>query len=230
MPKILLVEDDEKMGASLKLALETHGFEVDWVRDGDDGYHWLSQNVYATAILDWGLPRMSGPEISRKYREGGGTINILMLTGKTEVDDIVEGLQSGADDYLRKPFEIRELIARVNSLCRRSSSVKSSVIQIGILSLDLTKRACIVAGTTIVLPRKEFAILELLMQNPGQVFDSERLVDRLWPTGSDTTGDTVRVHVTRLRQRLNTAHPDAGKYLVNVYGQGYKFEAPVTAG
>lgn len=226
MPKILVVEDDAELSQSLRSTLESNGYEVDLVCTGDDGLHWLKQGHYAAAVVDWNLPHMTGVEICRQYRGSGGGTKILMLTGMTQTDNIVEGLDSGADDYLGKPFQARELLARIQSLCRRGESFKSTIISAGIIKLDLQKRACWVDETMIVLPRREFSILELLMQNQGHIFNAEKIIDYVWPTGTDTAADAIRVHLTRLRQRLKAVNEEAGMYLVNVYGEGYKFEKP----
>lgn len=229
MTKLLIIEDDEKLGSELKSSLELHGFEVDLITNGEDGFYWLKEGTYPLAIVDWHLPRRSGVDVCRAYRAAGGKTRILMLTGSVTADSVVTGLEAGADEYVRKPVEFRELLARLNSLLRRPSAYKSNVIEIGIFKLDTAKRICWVNDTMLALPRREFAILEVLAQNPGHVFSAERIINCAWPTGSDTAADAIRVHVTRLRQRLNSVCNDAAKYLVNVYGEGYKFEEPTHA-
>jgi DNA-binding response OmpR family regulator len=226
MPKVLIIEDDQRLGSELKESLLASGFEADLVSDGSEGLHWLKEGSYAVAVVDWNLPGMSGVEICKNYRASGGKTPILMLTGNTESDAVVSGLQAGADDYVRKPGELRELLARLNSLMRRPTTYQSSEIQIGIVKIDTAKRGCWVNDVFLTMPRREFAILELLMHNPGHLYTAERIIEKAWPTGTDASPDVVRVHVTRLRQRLNAASVVAGAYLVNVYGEGYKFEKP----
>lgn len=220
--KILLVEDDITLAEMVVDWLVSKNNEVDHLTNGTEGLEWLTRQHYSLAILDWELPGLSGVEVCKRYRARGGALPILMLTGRKGTDDIVDGLESGADDYLAKPFELPELFARIRALLRRPGHVTSSTITAGALELDPKTGKVCKGNEEIVLSRKEFAVLEYLMTNPGRIYSAEALLDRIWPTEAETSAETVRCHITRLRAKLASVGEDT--LIKTVYGMGYKLE------
>ncbi len=221
--KILLVEDDTTLANVVRDWLVAKNNEVDHLTNGAEALEWLTRQHYSVAILDWELPELSGVEVCRRFRSGGGTIPILMLTGRKGTDDIVDGLEAGADDYLSKPFELPELFARIRALLRRPTSITSSTISAGSLELDPKTGKVSKGQEEIVLSRKEFAVLQYLMTNPGRIYSAEALLDRIWPTEAETSAETVRCHITRLRAKLASVGEES--LIKTVYGMGYKLES-----
>lgn len=224
MAKILLIEDDLALAQVVKGSLETNTHHVDLLTDGKEGLLWLKNESYDLAIVDWNLPGLPGVSICQEYRNSGGTIPILMLTGKQGVNDIVTGLDSGADDYLSKPFKIDELLARLRSLLRRLPSVQAQRVRLHNVEIESGGANVKVDGVQIDLPRKEFAILELLMRNPGIVFSIETIMDRAWPSDSESSPENIRCHITRLRKKLEDVSSGSSNFIKTVYGCGYKAE------
>lgn len=222
MSRILVVEDDLALCEALKKALTEHKFSVDIVNDGVTALDWLSQNTYDVVILDWLLPGMSGQQVCYSYRQSSGSAPIIMLTARSALQDKVEGLGCGADDYLVKPFDIEELLARIGSLLRRPPEMKKSDITIGCVKVNFQCNAVVVKGTTLDLRRREYQILELLAKNRGHIFSAEQIIERLWPTDSDCNPEVVRCHVNRLRQKIGMHSKEAKSLITTVYGLGYK--------
>ena len=204
MAKILIVEDDRELAEVVEDAFaKQHSVEI--VEDGKEALDRLKLYQYDLVILDWGLPgSISGVEVCRAYRKQGGNGSILMLTGKNQIEDKEEGLDSGADDYLTKPFDARELMARVRALLRRPTQTVGNVLKIGSLSLDCNSMCLNKSGEQIHLLPKEFALLEFFMKQPNRFFSAEALLDRVWSSESDTSPDTIRIYVTRLRKKIDT--------------------------
>lgn len=219
MAKILLVEDDEDLCLTIcdRLRAEQHVIEV--VHDGKEGADRLRFYSYDFVILDWNLPGKIGPEICREFRSAGGSTPILMLTGRTEVQEKETGLDAGADDYLTKPFSTRELAARIRAILRRPQMVLDDTLQEGTVALNTVKHTVTVNGANVHLHPKEFAILELLMKHKNQVFSAESLLDRLWKSESEATIDSVRTTIKRLRQKVDQGESSLIK---TVHGIGYK--------
>ncbi len=204
MPKILLAEDDKLVAESVADALLLNQYEVDTVESGLDAAARLKQSEYDMAILDWGLPGKDGLEILQEYRALGGSIPILILTGKSAVEYRVEGLESGADDYLGKPFAIDELLARVRSLLRRPGPLVSSNVQLGDLKIDLQNATVTREGeAAISLLTKEVTLLEFLLKNRGKYFSATELLNRVWASESESTDDAVRQCIVRLRKKID---------------------------
>lgn len=225
MAKILLIEDDEALAGILRTSLEGWKYEVDHVSTGTDGLYWLQNEQYAVAIVDWQLPGLSGVEICKAFRTGGGSIPILMLTGKDKTKDLVQGFDAGADDYMSKPFDMAELQARLKNLIKRKSSVeREESIHVGLMELRPGSGEVLVDGKTIKLTRKEFNILELLMRNPGHPFTVENIMQRVWPADSEASPEGVRSHITRLRQRIASVSEEAASSIDAVYGMGYRIK------
>jgi DNA-binding response OmpR family regulator len=224
MPKILLAEDDPELAGVVKDWLTREFHVVEWVEDGRDALESLKYYEYDLVILDWTLPSVTGVDIAKQFRARGGTTPILMLTGRTMVKEKEEGFDAGADDYLTKPFDPRELSARLKALLRRPKGVLSNALKFGDLELDPRSRRVSRSGKEVQLGPKEFAMLEFFMRHPGEVFTSDALLERVWLNESDSSSDTVRVHINRLRNKIDT---DGSESLIRtVFKQGYRFQPP----
>jgi DNA-binding response OmpR family regulator len=223
---ILLVEDEPAISAFVQTALEREGFVVEVVEDGQQALSRISQSPPALVVLDLMLPGVSGLEVCRAVRQMPTYVPIIMLTARDEDVDKVVGLELGADDYITKPFNTRELIARVRAVLRlvrsRTKMGEPDRLSIGRLEIDLTGRIVIIRGQPVDLTPKEFDLLVLLASHPGRVFGRETLLERVW--GYDYLGDsrTVDVHVQRLRSKLEE-DPHRPRYLLTVRSIGYKF-------
>lgn len=220
MSKVLIIEDDQLVAEMVRDMLVSEHHNVECVHDGADGLQLLQTPSFDLVILDIGLPSIGGMDICRTLRSRGDTTPILMLTGRDTVDEIESGLNSGADDYLTKPFHIRELAARVRAMLRRSSSTVSDVFSIGHVTLDSHVRKVNVAGQEVHLLPKEYSLLEFLMRNPGQLFRAEVLLNRVWHSEQDAAPETVRTCVARLRKKIDVAGHES--ILENVHGVGYR--------
>jgi DNA-binding response OmpR family regulator len=226
MPKILLIEDDKTLSTLIAQFLAVRKFDVDAVLDGEEGLNWLRNQQYGVAVIDWDVPSINGVEICRQFRESGGNTPILMLTKRSQVADKISGITAGADDYLPKPFDMDELYIRLVALMRRAPEVKPSLLRAGQLTVDSTQRVASVCGQPIELSRKEFAILELLIANPGRVYSGESILEKLWSTERDTTMWAVRTHVARVRSKIAAVDSETASLIKTLYGQGYKLELP----
>jgi DNA-binding response OmpR family regulator len=221
MAKILLVEDDNDLANTVRTFLIFQRHAVERIGDGQDALDHLLIFDYELVILDWELPRVSGIEILREFRNRGSNTPILMLTGKDAIDEKLTGLDSGADDYLTKPFDLRELGARVNSLLRRPADiVDGNTFKAGKLALDPGKHSVFRDGELIQLVPREFQLLEFFMRHRNQLFTTEALLNRVWPSDSEATEEAVRTALKRLRKKID---PD-GQVLKNVHGVGYILE------
>lgn len=224
MAKILIVEDDRQLSATIVDWLTTQGHVPEPVYKGTDGLERLKFYKYDVVVLDWELPGLSGPDLCRQYRDAGGQTPILMLTGKKEVEEKETGLDSGADDYLTKPFHMKELSARLRALLRRSPAVSQSVLSAGDLTLNPTSRQVLLNGQEVNLQPREFALLEFLMRHPNQPFSAEAILDRVWLSESDVAPDTVRLHIMKLRNKIDVeGNPSMIRTLHRV---GYIFVPP----
>lgn len=223
---ILLVEDEAAIAAFVQTALEREGFTVEVVEDGRQALARASQSPPDLIILDLMLPSVNGLEVCRAVRQMPTYVPIIMLTARDEDVDKVVGLELGADDYITKPFNTRELIARVRAVLRlarsRATMGEPNRLRIGRLEIDLDGRTVIVDGNLVSLTPKEFDLLVLLASHPGRVFGRETLLEKVW--GYDYLGDsrTVDVHVQRLRRKLEE-DPHHPRYLLTVRSIGYKF-------
>lgn len=202
MAKILLVEDDKTIGKLVSLQLERDHHLVERVDTGKEALFSLKMHDYDLVILDWMLPDLSGLEVCRTYRGGGGRVPILMLTARGEAQDKVSALDTGADDYLVKPFVPAELLARIRALLRRPSVIAGKNLTVQDIVLDTGMRQVTRAGSSVELTAKEFALLELLMRHPNQSFSVEAILDRLWKSETTASLETVRTHMKTLRRKL----------------------------
>ena len=213
--RVLVVEDDALLGDAIQVGLRQAGFAVDWVQDGTAAEHALSAESYAVVVLDLGLPRVSGLDVLKRLRQRGKAGPVLILTARDTVSDRVQGLDSGADDYLVKPFDMGELAARLRALVRRASGTPSAVLQIGELTLDPAAHRVSFRGDDITLSPKEFAVLHALALNAGRVLTRAQIEQQLYAWGEEIESNAVEVHVHHLRRKLAPA------LIQTVRGVGY---------
>ncbi len=213
--RILLVEDDAMLGEALQKSLAQHTHAVDWVRDGlAASTHWQATS-YDMVLLDLGLPGRDGLRVLTDARRAGSDTPVLILTARDAVADRVKGLDSGADDYLVKPFELDELLARLRALARRrAGNAQPNIEHLG-LSLDLATREGSYAGQEVLFTRREFALLTALLEQPGRVWTKEQLVERLYGWDEEIASNALEVHVHALRRKLNA------DFIGNARGVGY---------
>jgi two-component system OmpR family response regulator len=219
--RLLLVEDDEKLGSFVLRGLEQEGHRVDWAKNADDGLRFARTGDYDAAVVDRMLPRRDGVGIVQDLRAERVATPVLILSAKGSVDDRIEGLQAGADDYLAKPFSFAELVARLQALCRRAhaASAPSRVLEYADLSLDLFTRRAVRAGRAIDLQAKEFALLEYLLRNHDRVLSKTMILERVWGYSFDPQTNVVDVLVSRLRGKIDRGHE--AKLIQTVRGVGY---------
>jgi DNA-binding response OmpR family regulator len=220
MPKALVADDDPRILQLVTDWLEHHQFQLDTVSDGVQAQEMLGHSQYDVLIFDWDMPKMSGVELVKWYRSKGGTTPILLLTGKSSIDEKEDGFRAGADDYLTKPFDLRELSARITALLRRGNVAPTRKVQVGPLTVDPDSHSAAVNGAELKLTATEFAVLEFLSRHPNQVFSADALIGRVWPSSSEISPDTVRVYIKRLREKLTAA--GQAELIQNVHGVGYK--------
>ncbi len=220
--RLLLVEDEKRMAQALCQLLRLEKYEVDHYANGLDGLAAIESNIYDIVILDVMLPGMNGYEIAKRVRGKGITTPILMLTAKAELDDKVTGLDSGADDYLTKPFMTRELLARLRALGRRTLGATDSKLSYGDITLDTTTftLSCTRNGQSVRLSEKEYRILEYLVSNSGQILSRGQLSSKIWGLESDTEYNNVEVYMSFTRKKL--AFVEAKTEIKAVRGIGYE--------
>jgi len=227
--RALIIEDDKDIADVLSLHLKDLGLSADRAADGRSGLAKALENRYAVVILDLMLPKMDGLSVCTKIREKSPGTPILMLTAKSEEVDRVVGLELGADDYVTKPFSVRELMARIKALLRRSQQADkpsegaaAGTIQVGDLALDFDKRRVTRAGATVELTVKEFDLLGLFARNPGRTYSRTQLLNLVWGYQFEGYEHTVNSHINRLRAKIE-ADPGHPRYLRTVWGVGYRF-------
>lgn len=203
--RLLLVEDDPLLGDGIQAGLSQAGFAVDWVRDGVAGELALKTEPYAAVILDLGLPRLTGPELLERLRVAGNRVPVLILTARDAIADRIKGLDSGADDYLVKPFDLNELAARLRALIRRAQGQPAPIIRIGALALEAASHQVTFQGHPVDLSAREFALLHALMLNAGRVLSREQLERQLYAWGEEVESNAVEVHIHHLRRKLQPA-------------------------
>ncbi|MDJ0907929.1 MAG: response regulator transcription factor [Woeseiaceae bacterium] len=219
--RLLVIEDDETLRQSLATKLGDEGFAVEQAGDGREGLYFSLEYPVDLAIIDLGLPEMSGLDIIRKVREDGKTYPILILTARDRWQDKVDGLSAGADDYVVKPFHYEEVSARVNALLRRAGGWASSVLSAGPVTLDMSRQEVTVSEAAIELTSFEYKIIEYLMVRAGEVISKSELTDRLYDQDFERDSNVIEVFIGRLRKKLdpdNTLKP-----IETLRGRGYRF-------
>ncbi len=222
--KILLVEDEQTLAKALKFSLEKEGFQVVVAYDGQEALNFFENDEADLVVLDLMLPKIDGFEVCRALRRQSD-LPIIMLTARDEDIDKILGLELGADDYITKPFNTRELIARIKAILRRAvpqTDLGKKTIRIGAMKIDLIKHRLTIKDKDIPLTSREYALLSFLASNPGKVFSREQLLEQVWGYGYGGDARTVDVHIRHLREKIeeNPAEPD---YILTVWGTGYKF-------
>ena len=223
--RILLAEDDQRLGKLIKYMLEQNHIQVEWVTDGSDIYDYAKFTDYDILVLDWMMPGESGVDACRRLRKDGYERAILMLTARDSVEDRVTGLDAGADDYLVKPFEFVELLARLRALGRRSTQkIQQDVVEVGGFTLNRTAKVLKKADQVIQLSPREFQIFDLLAQNLGIVVPRDIILDRIWGLESDVSSNNIDSYMKILRKKLDTG--DGRTIIKTVRGVGYRFREP----
>ena len=200
--RVLLIEDDEMVGDSLRAALRGQGFAVDWVRDGRAADAVLSSERFDVVLLDLGLPQRSGTEVLRALRSRADATSVIVVTARDALSDKVAALDLGADDYLVKPFELDELLARLRAVQRRSAGRATPVLQVADLTLDPATRQVTRAGRSVLLSAREWAVLQALMERPGAILSRSQLEDRLYGWGEELESNAISVYIHQLRKKL----------------------------
>ncbi|MHB8842020.1 MAG: response regulator transcription factor [Candidatus Aquicultor sp.] len=220
--RILVVEDEHKIANSIKRGLEQETYAVDVSYDGESGFGFASTTDYDVIILDVMLPKMDGIEVCRQLRRSHIHTPILMLTAKGQLNDKVEGLNAGADDYLVKPFAFAELLARIRALSRRPKESLGSMLSAEDLSLNTLTYEVIRAGLHIDLSKKEFALLEYMLRNKNRILTKDQIINHVWHYDADILPNTVEVYVGYLRNKIDKPFNDKPSLLQTVRGFGYK--------
>lgn len=222
MAKILLVEDDVDLGDRIVQWLKHEHHTVDLIADGQQASDYLAQLKYDLIVLDWGLPNRNGVDVLKEFRNSGGVTPVLLLTGKGKISEKEEGLDAGADDYLTKPFDIKELSARIRALLRRVPQFTTNSIVVGPVELNVGGHTISVNGKEVQFAPREFAMLEFFMKHVGQVVSTETLLERVWSSESTASSETIYTCVRAVRKKLKEAGAD--NFIRTVHGIGYKVE------
>ena len=222
--RVLLAEDDARLGKLTKYMMEQNGIQVEWVKRGDEIVEYANYDDYDVLVLDWMMPGESGVDACKRLRENGYEKAILILTALDDVTDRVTGLDAGADDYLVKPFEFAELLARLRALGRRSSQkIQQDVVKVGDFTLNRTAKVLKKKDQVIQLSPREFQIFDLLAQNLGIVVPREIILDRIWGLESEVSSNNIDSYVKLIRKKLDLGD---GKTMIHtIRGVGYKLEA-----
>jgi two-component system, OmpR family, response regulator QseB len=214
--RVLIVEDDPMIGRALAAGLEESGYAADWVRDGIAAELALSQGTYDLALLDLGLPRKDGLEVLKTLRRANIHVPVVVISARHSLSDRIAGLDSGADDYLPKPFDLDEVLARMRAVFRRHAGRGAPDVSYGALTLDPANRVVRFRGEPVALSSREFAILEALMRHPGELVTREKLLDSVYGWGAEVESNAIEVHLHHLRRKL------CPELILNVRGVGYR--------
>ena len=223
--RLLIVEDEVLLAAQVDRFLRENDFVVDMAGDGEEGLYYAREYAYDAAVVDLGLPKLTGIELIKTLRREGNDVPILILTARSDWRDKVGGLESGADDYLTKPFHMEELLARLKVLIRRAAGFASSVIEHGPMRLDTTSKEVRIAGTLVELTAFEYRLLEFLALNPSRVVSKAELTEHLYEQDFDRDSNVIEVFIGRLRRKLDPT--GRLKPIRTVRGQGYRFAMEV---
>lgn len=221
--KLLLVEDDPRIAASLAEALTDQRYSVDLAADGEEGWDYIETYPYDLVVLDVTLPKLNGMALCQRLRKQGYAMPVLILTAKDTSTDKVMGLDVGADDYVVKPFDLKELLARIRALLRRSSSILPPVLEWGELRLNSAAHTVTYGTQLLSLTPKEYGLLELFIRNPSRVFSRSMILDYLWTAEEAPGEETIKVHLRALRQKLKAVGA-ADDFIETVYGLGYRLK------
>lgn len=213
--RVLLVEDDPMIGESIRTGLRQDGFRVDWVRDGVAAETAMLDEVYEAMLLDLGLPRKQGLEVLKAIRRKGNKTPVLIVTARDAVSERIAGLDSGADDYIVKPFDLDELAARIRAVMRRQSGRAETVIEYAGVVMNPASREASLEGKTLALSAHEFALLEALLQRPGMILSRQQLEEKLYGWDEEVESNTIEVYIHSLRSKLGTG------FIKNIRGVGY---------
>ena len=222
--KVLVIEDDKKIAAFVRKGLEAQGFVVDVSRSGDEGYTLATSRPYDALVLDIMLPGRDGLSILRNIRERKIPLPVILLTARAELNERLEGLNLGADDYLTKPFFIEELIARLHAVTRRASGAQQSILSVEDLTMNLLTREVTQGRTPIELAPREFNLLEHLMRSPGRVLTRVQICEQVWDYHFDPGTNLVEVYIQRLRKKVDAGA--AVKLIETIRGVGYRIKPP----
>ena len=206
--RLLLAEDEVELNDAIAAVLRHNNYSVDCVYDGQEALDYLEGVEYDGVIMDIMMPKMSGLDVLRKIRAQKNRVPVLLLTAKSQVDDKVEGLDAGADDYLAKPFVMKELLARVRAITRRQTTLTDNVLTLGNLTLNRSTFEMSVGKESVRLANKDFQMLEMLMVNPGQIISTDRFMEKIWGYDSDTEINVVWVYISNLRKKLVSLKAD----------------------
>lgn len=223
--RILVIEDEHKIAVAIKKGLEQENYAVDLAYTGTDGYDLASTEEYDVILLDLLLPGIDGLIVCKKLREENIHTPILMLTAKGQTEDKISGLDSGADDYLTKPFSFEELLARIRALSRRPKPTLGNVLTLGDLTLNTQSYEAKRGGVIINLSSKEFSFLEYLMRHPGTVLTKDQIISHVWNYDADILPNTIEVYIKNLRAKVDAPFPKKNALIRTVRGFGYKVEA-----
>jgi two-component system OmpR family response regulator len=218
--RVLLIEDDKMVGAAVEQALKDAAYAVDWVTDGETAIHAAENEAYEVALLDLGLPRADGREVLRRFRALGRKLPVIIVTARDGVDDRIDGLDLGADDYLVKPFEIRELLARMRAVLRRQGSGSSAVLSNGKLHLDPATWEASFLGEGAVLTAREFALLSALLTRPGTILSRSELERQVYGWNEEVESNAIEFLIHAIRKKLGAAA------IRNVRGVGWMVDRP----
>jgi len=226
--KVLLVEDEKKIADFVCAGFKEQGFVIDHCADGVEGYAYAARGGYDVIVLDIMLPGRDGLSILKGLRKAGDATPIILLTARNELDDRIEGLSLGADDYLAKPFFVEELIARVQALMRRVSGERQNILAVGELSLDRISREVTWHGEAVDLTSREFNLIEYLMRSPGRVFTRTQILEHVWGYDFDPSTNVVDVCIQRIRKKIASigVAADGESPIESVRGVGYRFRKP----
>lgn len=216
--RLLLIEDDELLGDAVRTGLKQFGYIVDWLKDGEIARQMLKSESFELIILDLGLPKLSGLALLQSIRQSGNTTPVIILTAMDSVDSRIKGLDSGADDYITKPFDLNELSARIRALTRRSQGRADTEIHYKNITLDPASHSVTMNNNLISIPRREFSLLLKLLENHGQVVTREQLMQSIYSWDDDVDSNTLEVHIHNLRKKLDAT------FIRTIRGIGYMAE------
>jgi DNA-binding response OmpR family regulator len=224
--KILLIEDEQRIADFVCAGFKEQGFAVEHCSDGNEGYERAAQGAYDVIVLDIMLPGRDGLSILKGLRKSGNATPVILLTARNELDDRVDGLNLGADDYLAKPFFVEELIARIHAMLRRISGERQNLLCVGDLRLDRITREVAWAGQSIDLTGREFNLIEYLMRSPGRVFTRTQILEHVWDYDFDPSTNVVDVCIQRIRKKISAIADNDAMPIESVRGVGYRFHKP----